>query len=241
MPVTQTRPNVLRKLIKRNEIRERRLFSDGYREIYRRTLHQIESLIRNHPVLTTASVVIPTHAIGSIVIPMEEAKKYVIRQLLKEKIHVIDQHVGDNTILVTWMATTMESTTSINSGRTKKASITIHSSSSSETESSSSSSVSGSPTTSATTTSLQITAKPRQMPSHHVVAPPPLKLTNKIPDLVNNNLKREKTKVTKTPSAASIVHGQKTNAKSNKSKLSAKDEETLARLHTGVLRAATAC
>lgn len=239
--------SVLSRLIRKNCLRERKLFSEGYREIYRRVFHQIESLIRNHPVLTSGSVVIPTHAIGSICIKMEEAKKYVKRQLLKEGIRVVDESSSNNTILVSWLPLPLPQTpkinslTTINSAKKKQASIVVSSSSSSRASSPSSPETSRScsprpaakPTSSAL--SLLISAKPRTMGGASV---PALNLTNKIPDLMNHNQTTHKK--TNLPSGSTTSCITKPLAKKT-SKLSAKDEAKLAQLHTNVMRAATAC
>lgn len=243
--------SVLSRLIRKNRRRERKLFSEGYREIYRRVFHQIESLIRNHPVLTSGSVVIPTHAIGSICINMEEAKKYVKRQLLKEGIRVVDESSSNNTILVSWLPLPLPQTpkinslTTINSAKKKQASIVVSSSSSSRASSPSSPETTPScsprpaakPTSSAL--SLLISAKPRTMGGASV---PALNLTNKIPDLVNHNHNHNQTTHKKTnPSSGSTTSCISKPLAKKTSKLSAKDEAKLAQLHTNVMRAATAC
>ncbi len=247
--------SILRRLIKRNAIREKRLFSDGYQEIYRRVLAQIESLIRNHPVLTEGTIVVPTYAIGTIIISNEEAIKYVKRQLLKEGIHVIGQNAKDHTILVTWMATTTQpvisttKTKSINSfsGKNKQTSIVLSSSSCSSCSSSASSSNASSPTPkSSSSSSLSIVPQPRgQQQMSMATAPPPLKLVNKIPDIVssssNHTKKQPLSSSSNNTKKATTTTTTSSNSKKSQSKLSSKDEAKLARLHTGVLRAATAC
>ncbi len=222
---------------------EKRLFTEGYQNIYRRVLTQIESLIRNHPVLTQGTIVVPTQSIGTIIIPHEEAVKYIKRQLLVERIHVIGENAEDHTILVTWMTpmqTTESKTINTFSGKTKQTSIELSSSSSSTSSSSASSPI----LKSSSSTSLAVVARPRGQSMFTATAPPPLKLVNKIPDIISNNSKKHQPPSSSNSAKKATTttsHTTTSSSKKSHSKLSSKDEAKLARLHTGVLRAATAC
>lgn len=97
--------STLHHLISSNVAKEKKRFTQGYHYIYRIVEQQIEKQIRRNPILVQASVVVPHYAQGNIVIPMEEGKKYVRKQLQKGGIHIV-QEDGVDRMLVSWASLT---------------------------------------------------------------------------------------------------------------------------------------
>lgn len=93
-------PPPLQYLIQNNEKRLNKLFSNGYQEIYRRVHGHLSSFMRQNPLLDSMKLLIPTHQVLGHVIDMKEAKRYVKRQLSQEGVKVVGEDA--TSFFVTW-------------------------------------------------------------------------------------------------------------------------------------------